>query len=93
MEHTPAPWTVSDKFPTHVYKWLDKGAFRIVATCDCHEKNAVAESDARLIASSPDLLEALERVINDVDSVDYHGGISDATHIIISNLIKKAKGL
>lgn len=59
-KHTLSPWEVSKKFPTHVYKWIDGNTFRIVATCDSHEKDEQAQADARLIAAAPDLLEALE---------------------------------
>lgn len=60
-KHTLSPWEVSKKFPTHVYKWVSSGnAFRIVATCDSHEKDEQAIADARLIAAAPELLEALE---------------------------------
>ena len=57
QKHTPGPWVIgydNDTGPDDDYfiEWVTAGPAQL------HEKNA--DADARLIASAPDLLEALE---------------------------------
>lgn len=70
-KHTPGPWKVWDHAPYSV--WLgDKSQ---VAACrwttddgkpepECVQSDAEAQANARLIASAPDLLAALKRLID-----------------------------
>lgn len=64
-QHTPGPWRVGP-YPGHVES-MDG---RLVAGCmgrqsakDSDDTNAVNEANARLIAAAPELLEALEDVM------------------------------
>lgn len=66
IKHTPAPWVISN----------DSSAYMdgIIVTDKNGENNEVAGvwevSDARLIASAPELLEALKMIARDTDNVE-----------------------
>lgn len=69
-EHTPGPWKIFDGWgssqhdPIIVDSIPDVGG-KCVANCICHisATNDDAAANARLIASAPDLLDALSEVI------------------------------
>lgn len=71
---TPGPWTI--KHATNVFgKRLDTGVYGSVCTTGGHQSNQVDctaenEANAKLIAALPDLLAALQRVV-ECDSLDY----------------------
>lgn len=92
-EHTPGPWTVSDKNSYDDFNIRD-GDKRVVAqaihpwTVD----NAADEvaANARLIAAAPDLLAALEAVVRDVERVAKNDVIWPATLKQARAAIRKA---
>lgn len=83
-QHTPSPWTVSGK----QVKSIDHGKWHTVATANnpkfTDEANA---SNARLIAAAPELLAALEGLLNALPSATTHPAIKAARAVIA-----KAKG-
>jgi hypothetical protein len=99
-KHTPGPWVVTECCDYWVMpKYLpDPDGFNGIAHCgdiswpDYERKQAEWEANARLIASAPDLLEALERLVS------YAGpkGISieeyDAALLSGRTVIAKARG-
>lgn len=66
--HTPAPWFVEDKVPSHYigYRAIVDGDGYVI--CD---PSPMGEANARLIAAAPDLLTALEVILRDYMAV--HG--------------------
>ena len=58
-KHTPGPWVVSDL----VRQSVEIGASVVRLPIGKHDA-----ADARLIAAAPDLLEALEAMVEDVDN-------------------------
>jgi hypothetical protein len=73
--HTPGPWIheTEDAWGT---VWADKPVARVIGD------SAEAEANARLIASAPDLLEALKGIIDDAGSAFIysrliHGNVDD----------------
>jgi hypothetical protein len=65
--HTPGPWEV--RWGCNVFaKRADTGSEGVVAACGGHSSNKVAcrpenEANARLVATAPDLLAALVRLV------------------------------
>lgn len=81
-KHTPGPWYYEEKSQTVRVKEWEKyrlmGDFRgcIVASLkeshnECDESRQEAEANARLIAASPDLLEALQKAVEVI--MTWHG--------------------
>ena len=70
-KHTPGPWVVFDDHPDKAcFHIREDNCFDEIATIyryQCNPRNTLA--DARLIAAAPDLLEALEEL------VDLFGGL------------------
>ena len=69
MSHTPGPWTVKRRFD--VYQDTQKpgvGGTFVASTKGVSELpesiNHVCEADAKLIAAAPELLAALERIVD-----------------------------
>lgn len=88
--HTPGPWHIEIKSPMTVYKeacyaiYGKDGLLPIVTIpITGHETDA----DADLIAAAPELLEALEEVLD----TDSHSGWGEVHHKALQ-LIKKIKG-
>lgn len=81
LKHSPGPWFVSDEYTGIV---VDSDGLRVAAA---YKDKPYEPHDARLIAAAPELLEALERIINDdraaVDRDDY---------LFAKEAIAKAKG-
>ena len=86
MTHTPGPWGAVDGLGG----WKDiftKHGFRVAA--------AVEARDARLIAAAPELLEALERVVQEFNAqphLDFSGVGNDYIQFEVPRIIAKAKG-
>ena len=96
--HTPGPWSVEDPIegelsiveankPTHEWKFI--------ATVYLREGNdpdefphAVSEANARLIAAAPDLLQAIEDVVESWDSDQYESPLGRK----VREAMAKAKG-
>jgi hypothetical protein len=66
-KHTPAPWTFVDGFleqDKKVYDYWVRGADKM-GICEIgHRHEPVANANARLIASAPELLEALKALVD-----------------------------
>jgi hypothetical protein len=86
-QHTPGPWTA---WGCTIY--TDSG-YRVAQTWDqdrCCLPTPTMEADARLIASAPDLLVALERIES---SLGHEPGMYSDILSIARAAIAKAKGL
>jgi hypothetical protein len=74
-KHTPGPWTLSAYYPNRVIGDRNDGEGRYVADCHCNGLNGAEQpedaANARLIAAAPDLLEALQGML-DVYGNDGH---------------------
>lgn len=96
--HTPGPWNVQEAescFRVVDYRALEYMSSRL---CDVHHwsgessnkrgpNREEARANARLIAAAPDLLEALELMVNTHDD----GGWPSSTLVIARAAIAKAK--
>ena len=83
-EHTSGPWRVEARTDT----WNILAGRRCIARA---QKKVGAEADARLIASAPALLEALERVVAEVN--ESPGSVWDSTVIAgARSAIAEARG-
>lgn len=61
MSHTPGPWLFCDDSGPHRNIWAEA---RMIARVDGDEVDCeAADANARLIASAPELLQALERAV------------------------------
>lgn len=91
MSYTPGPWkakqlsTYSD--PGHVIVWPDKNG-QHMRRLDF--QGNFTESDARLIAAAPELLEALKRIASGVENGQSFSGTDCAE--IAQDAISKATG-
>lgn len=97
IHHTPGPWAAHDDdgtgtLPCVLSDKVNPGGNFYVAQCNVFE-------DAKLIASAPDLLEALELLMDmspyhtDEDSCECgDGGTTDCEHVKAMRAIKKARG-
>ena len=72
-KHTPGPWLIADA--SFVYALNDSGYNRFwtnVTGGDLRKGESTSkvetEANARLIAAAPDLLDALQSIIEDIDS-------------------------
>ena len=74
-EHTPGPWLVVNiKGMNVLMVGAGQDGSNIVADIRLHRHAPAVEANARLIAASPDLLTALEALLNEVE----HAGNANA---------------
>jgi len=98
--HTPGPWAIHESaFSSSLVKELHIGTPTRTAACvydDCAAGILVRseiEANARLIASAPELIEALEAVLPDLEHyVATHGPGPDKRLAIARAAIAKARG-
>jgi hypothetical protein len=62
--HTPPPWNVADQFRAAVWLRNHKVLMR--------DSSEESHANARLIAAAPDMLEALQNLENDDNSIPAH---------------------
>jgi hypothetical protein len=88
-KHTPGPWVFFDDHPEKVvYHIREKNHLYDIATIYRYESNPIDTlADARLIAAAPELLEALEALLVQVEQYG-HKPECDAARAAIA----KAKG-
>jgi len=97
-KHTPGPWTLFQDQSVRHYAGIEAGKLSIVSIGYPDELNPIDDSgvhgrtdeealaNAYLIAAAPDLLEALENLENDDNSIPYHAWD------MVQSAIAKAKG-
>lgn len=88
-EHTPGPWIVKESTADFfmIRQYNEYGYFQPAhATAWQMDGAGVAEANARLIAASPDLLEACKNLEND------NGAIPDNAWNMIRAAVAKAEG-
>ena len=89
--HTPGPWfTAKGGYSTiYVEAKLRAGVIQEVAACGLTELREQQEANVRLIAAAPDLLEALQMLVEAcTDSNDgCHGTLSTS---FVANLVESA---
>lgn len=89
-EHTPGPW---EAVGYNAEQWVVYTNARIQTITDI-----LSESDARLIAAAPDLVAALEAMIDGTSCVQYgpaceaHGGYWPCPQLAARAAIAKARG-
>ena len=89
--HTPGPWTILPNTPHFVRAMHPAEGMQPVATV--YHFDGELAANARLIASAPELLEALEAVLPDLEHyVATHGPGPDKRLAIARAAIAKAKG-
>jgi len=92
MKHTPGPWTVSELMfggevsEHHIF--IEPNVAVIERKVAGHDQNDMA--DAHLIASAPQLLEALEAICNEQDAQE--GYATCATYDRARAAIRAARG-
>lgn len=70
-KHTPGPWTAEDSAHRNEWShWISGGDVRTIAAVSTHDN---CNDNARLIAASPELLKAVEHVLN---ASEANGGIN-----------------
>jgi hypothetical protein len=77
-KHTPGPWTQPETKRTH-NRWFVEGGGRLVAAASGPQfaiPADEADANARLIASAPELLAAVNRLLNTMN----HVYVSQPTH-------------
>lgn len=88
MKHTPAPWIISEENGMIIGIWpSDKSGPYVAAVRYSDNPKAtleIAKANAKLIAAAPELLEALEYIVNNQDM--------DSSVKKAIAAIKKAKG-
>ena len=62
-QYTPGPWKIDDAFKTSTVITDDTD----MVICQIHGLGPGANADGRLITAAPDLLEALQNIIDSVD--------------------------
>lgn len=103
---TPGPWTTNNQWfgPTNAVSWIsiENDNKNIIAEAKgkhCSIPNKECKYNAQLIASAPELLEALQLLVNTIDNLDKSklpvGTILrlDNTINIANEAINKALGL
>ena len=89
--HTPGPWTILPNTPHFVRAMHPAEGMQPVATV--HHFDGELSANARLIAAAPELLEALEAVLPDLEHyVATHGPGPDKRLAIARAAIAKARG-
>lgn len=89
--HTPGPWTILPNTPHFVRAMHPAEGMQPVATV--YHFDGELSANARLIASAPELLEALEAVLPDLEHyVATHGPGPDKRLAAARAAIAKAKG-
>jgi hypothetical protein len=96
MTHTPGPWRISkDKSNKHI-KIIDNDLYRELAnTSGNWFDDDTEQSNARLIAAAPELLEALEMLVNyfvGIGLEDDEDGDPNPEIVKARSAIAKAKG-
>ncbi len=101
MSHTPAPWKAihNDEEDWSVIKTEGKPSIGTLFICEhVSQGHDDGESDAKLIAAAPELLDALEKVQAYQIEAEI-GSLANAQRMffelkpIVESAIKKAKGL
>lgn len=99
-KHTPGPWFVG-ALPPAAWRYIcDSTGSTVAAVAEwdsedgelIQEFGAEAKANAYLIAAAPELLEALERLVEGVQISEDVTGIAVAYLIDARNAIAKAKG-
>ena len=89
--HTPGPWTILPNTPHFVRAMHPAEGMQPVATV--YHFGGELAANARLIAAAPELLEALEAVLPDLEHyVATHGPGPDKRLAIARAAIAKARG-
>jgi hypothetical protein len=68
--HTPGPWAITREDHAHAIvseEFVIADVFTFQPDCAGVRTDAEGEANARLIASAPDLLDALQAVVNDLE--------------------------
>ena len=96
MTYTQGPWTIDYAMNDYEGHYLN-GAGRLVAMTNTVENEVTDEdrANARLIASAPDLLEALNKAISELTlSLNFEKGYPDTIQVVKQGMEarKKATG-
>ncbi len=62
MAYTPGPWEANEADPGEFFPWEVRKNGYYIAVCQDVVRQGETESNARLLAAAPDLLQALENV-------------------------------
>ena len=90
--HTPGPWDVEPKGSRHFVDGADGLTVAYLDRAGVRERSEI-EANARLIASAPELIDALEAVLPDLEHyVATHGPGPDKRLALARAAIAKAKG-
>lgn len=91
-KHTPGPWTAWNRgIGWEVHHSVDDDGYGISVNDGFRE--TFSEADARLIAAAPDMLAALERVVEDLHGwAEYGSSASMHLYEDAKAAITKAKG-
>lgn len=101
MMHTPGPWVVRADHPTQDILYIvpveknDRGWRPEIAWVEQKRNNDNSEADARLLASAPSLLHALDELLKDYLRVTSNGLTNGAStpHIFMARqVLSEARG-
>ena len=89
-KHSPAPWKLSQSIVNEIVD--NEGNLVACTTMNCKREKA----NLNLIAAAPDLLEAAEKLLSEIDTASNYGDMSveEARRLrrVVKPAIAKAKG-
>lgn len=91
-KHTPGPWVIQHQGPDF---WIDvpcDAPKHRQDVCRLSYGNPDGKANARLIAAAPELLEALEELVNRVDTTLHAGYVGINRIVKARDAIRKARG-
>ena len=94
-KHTPGPWEVVGGTIIQTADERRKWVAEVPAASSIHETFITDRANARLIAAAPELLEACEfalEELNDMTSMQFAHGADKEARQRLENAIAKAKG-
>lgn len=94
-QHTPGPWTINKVCPWTINHLLyDEPLDNKNVVCRMPDRNPETEANARLIVAAPELLEALETCVSELNQLAFLAGDKLANAAIEKGIeaIRKAKG-
>lgn len=69
MKHTPGPWGLRNEFGMQGLVYPKDKEYPVAAVTGYYSRAGQAEPNARLIATAPEMLEALQAVVRQIEPI------------------------